>query len=172
MGHCEIDLHGLTWKESLARFIEAYNGAFDCTGKPSGVQVRVIHGYGSTGEGGVLRKRIRSFCQRFEDHLEVTAGEEIDGNRGCTVVNPIRRLPDMHEMLAEQIRVYCKRPRSRSKVLGRFRRHGQPNIMLAVRLLEKQGCLRRRASTREDWQCTKPVSLGTALSWTCHPDTG
>ena len=91
---------------------------FDCTGKPSGVQVRVIHGYGSTGEGGVLRKRIRSFCQRLEDHLEVTAGEEIDGNRGCTVVNPIRRLPDMHEMLAEQIRVYCKRPRSRSKVLG------------------------------------------------------
>ena len=144
MGYREIDLHGLTWKESLTRFIEAYNGAFDSAGKSSGVQVRVIHGYGSTGEGGVLRKRLRSFCQRFEDYLEVTTGEEIDGNRGCTVVSPIRRLPDMHDMLAEQIRDYCKRPRSRSKVMGRFRRHGQPHVTQAVRSLEKQGRLRRR----------------------------
>ena len=143
MGHYEIDLHGLTWQESLTMFIEAYNDAFDSAVKPSDVQVRVVHGYGSSGEGGVLRKRLRSFCQRFEDYLEVTTGEEIDGNRGCTIVSPRRRLPDMHDMLAENIRAYCKRPRSCSKVLGRFRRYGHPHIMQTIRSLEKQGRLRR-----------------------------
>ena len=143
MGHYEIDLHGLTWKESLRTFIEAYNDAFDNAGEPIGVQVRIIHGYGSTGEGGVLRSRLRSFCRRFGDYLEVTAGEEIDGNRGCTVVSPMRRLPDVQDLLAEQIQDYCKRPRSRSKVFGRFRRYGQPHVLQAIRSLEKQGRLRR-----------------------------
>ena len=143
MEHYEIDLHGLTWEESFTRFIEAYNDAFDSAGKPSGVQVRVVHGYGSTGEGGVLRKRLRGFCQRFEDYLEVTTGEEIDGNRGCTVVSPIRRLPDMDVMLAEHIWNYCKGARSQSKIAGRFRRYGQPHVMQTIRSLEKQGRLRR-----------------------------
>ena len=35
MGYYEIDLHGLTWQESLARFMEAYKDAkFDGDGKP------------------------------------------------------------------------------------------------------------------------------------------
>ncbi len=143
MGHYEIDLHGLTWQESLTRFMEVYNDAFDSTGKPSGIKVRVVHGYGSTGEGGVLRKRFRGFCQRFEDYLEVTTGEEIDGNRGYTVVSPIRCLPSMHDMLAEHILNYCKRARSPSKISGKFRRYGQPHIMQAIRSLEKEGRLRR-----------------------------
>lgn len=143
MGHYEIDLHGLTWKESLRTFIEAYNDAFDSAGNPTGVQVRVIHGYGSTGEGGVLRSRLRSFCRRFGDHLEVTTGEEIDGNRGCTIVRPMRRLPDMHDILAEHVLDYCNRARARSKVLGRFRRYGNPQVIKAIRSLEKQGRLSR-----------------------------
>ena len=143
MEYYEIDLHGLTWQESLTRFMEAYNDAFDSAGKPSGVKVRVVHGYGSTGEGGVLRKRLRGFCQRFEDYLEVTTGEEIDGNRGYTVVSPIRRLPNTHDMLAEHILDYCERARSRSKISGRFRRYGQPHVMQAIRSLEKEGRLKR-----------------------------
>ena len=145
MGYCEIDLHGLTWQESLRSFIEVYNDAFDGTGRPTGVRIRVVHGYGSTGEGGVLRSRLSSFCLRFQDYLEVTAGEEIDGNRGCTVVTPLKRLPDMHDMLAENVWDYCKRGRSRSKVLGRFRRYGHPQVMHAITSLEGQGRLRRRS---------------------------
>ena len=144
MQYYEIDLHGLTWQESLEGFIAAYNGTFDSTGNPTGAQIRVVHGYGSTGEGGVLRSRLRGFCRRFEDYLEVKTGEEIDGNQGCTVVSPVKRLPDMHDMLAENIWDYCRRARSRSKVVGRFRRYGQPRIMQVMKSLEKQGRLNRR----------------------------
>ena len=140
----EIDLHGLTWEESLEEFVEAYNGVFDSAGNPTGAQIKVVHGYGSTGEGGVLRSRLRGFCRRFEDYLEVTTGEEIDGNQGWTVITPDKRLPDMHDMLAENIWDYCRRARSRSKVAGRFRRYGQPRVIQAMKLLEKQGRLNRR----------------------------
>ena len=143
MGYFNIDLHGLTWEDSLRTLMEEYEDAFDSVGNPTGVQLRIVHGYGSTGEGGVIRKRLRGFCGRFEDYLEFTPGEKIDGNRGCTIVIPKKRLPDKCEMLAEEIWNYCKRARPRSKVMGRFRRFRQPHIMQAIRSLEKQGRLRR-----------------------------
>ena len=143
MGYLEIDLHGLPSKDALRTFMDAYAEALDGVGNPTGVQLRVVHGYGSTGEGGVIRSRLRGFCRRFEDYLEFTAGEEIDGNRGCTIVSPKKRLPDTHEMLAEDTWDYCKQARSRSKVMGKFRRYGQPLIMQAIRSLEKQGRMKR-----------------------------
>ena len=140
----EIDLHGLTWRESLKEFISVYNEAVSKAGESSGVDITVIHGYGSTGEGGVLRNRLRGFLSRFDNCLEFTPGEEIDGNQGCTIVKPVSHLPDVNDLLAEQIFDYCERQRSRSKVMGRFRRHGQPKVMQALRALEKQGRLERR----------------------------
>ena len=45
-------------------------------------------------------------------------------------------------MLAEQVWDYCQIPKSRGKIMGRFRRHGQPKIKQAIRSLEKQSRLR------------------------------
>ena len=125
-------------------FIGVYNEAVSSGEEPSGIEVTVIHGYGSTGEGGVLRDRLRGFLSRFGECLEFTPGEEIDGNQGCTIVKPASHLPDMNDLLAEQIFDYCERARSRSKAMGRFRRHGQPKVMEAIRSLEKQGRLEKR----------------------------
>ena len=144
MATYELDLHGHTWRESLKEFISVYNEAVSSHTEPSSIQIIVIHGYGSTGEGGVLRNRLRGFLSRFDDCLEFTPGEEIDGNQGCTIVKPVSRLPDVNDLLAEQIFDYCEQQRSRSKVMGRFRRHGQPKVMQAIRALEKQGRLERR----------------------------
>lgn len=58
-----IDLHGLTWTEAQAAFIEFYNGAVRQAGGKAG-SLNVVHGYGSTGTGGVLRTRLRGFLER------------------------------------------------------------------------------------------------------------
>ncbi len=143
MGTSEIDLHGRTWLEAQEEFIAFYNHVLEESDGASGVQLSVIHGYGSTGEGGILRKRLRGFLERFADHLEFVPGEELDGNSGHTVVAPLQRLPDRDGLLADEIWSYCERPRSKSKVIGKFRRNGAPKVIQAVRSLEKQGRLRR-----------------------------
>ena len=50
----------------------------------------VVHGYGSTGEGGVIRGRLRGFLERHNDCLEFRPGENVDGNQGHTIVIPQR----------------------------------------------------------------------------------
>ena len=139
----EIDVHGLKWSESLEEFISIYNGSLSEEDNLDSIEIRVIHGYGSTGAGGTLRKRIRGFLSRVSDYLEFTPGEDVDGNQGLTIVNPIQQLPAVNDLLGEQILEYCVRPKSSSKVIGRFRRHGQPSVMQAVRKLGKQGRLRK-----------------------------
>ena len=101
----------------------------------------MIHGYGSTGPGGVLRDRLRAFCSRFPEHLGFTPGEAIDGNRGVTLVRVLRKPPDETERLAEEIHRYCSRPRTMRQVDKRFRHHGTPCVNAAMQLLKKQGRL-------------------------------
>ena len=77
----------------------------------------------------------------------------MDGNQGHTLVVPKTPLPGMDAMLAEQVWDYCQKPKARGKIMGRFRRHGQPKIKQAIRSLEKQDRLRtvkgRRVTTYE-----------------------
>ena len=143
MGTLEIDLHGRTWLEAQEEFISFYNQVLEESSDSNGAQLSVIHGYGSTGEGGILRKRLHGFLERFADRLEFVAGEDLDGNPGHTVVAPVQLLPDKVGLLADEIWSYCERPRSKSKVIGKFRRNGTPKVIQAIRSLEKQGRLRR-----------------------------
>ena len=136
-----VDLHGKTWSEGLADFIDRYNRILP-VGKAASETLDVVHGYGSGGTGGAMRVRIRAFLERHSRHLEYTPGEEVDGNPGHTLVLPALPLPEMGDLLAEQIWEYCATPRVQSKITGRFRRHGDPKVMQAVRALEKQGRLR------------------------------
>ena len=141
MASREIDLHGRTWAEAVEVFIDFYNNALRSPGG-SGVRLTVVHGYGSSGVGGVLRTRFRAFLQRHEGRLEFTPGERADGNPGQTIVTPRKPLPVTEELLAEQVWEYCERPKTISKITGKFRRHGQPRVAEAVRLLEGQRRLR------------------------------
>ncbi len=134
-----MDLHGQTWPEALADFIDAYNRAAAAGGSAA---LDVVHGYGSTGAGGILRKRLRAFLSKHDGYLEYQPGEDVDGNAGHTLVRPIRRLPDTGGLLAEQIWEYCETPRTVSKINGRFFRRGDPQVQQAIRALVKQGRLR------------------------------
>ena len=126
-----VDLHGMTWSEALNAFIEFYNSA---VAGGSAARLEVIHGYGSTGEGGVLRKRLHGFLESHAQSLEV----HTDSNPGHTFVTPKTALPDTVDMLCEDILAYCDTPRPQSKIIGKFRRSGQPEVLGAIRTLESQ----------------------------------
>jgi hypothetical protein len=137
----KIDLHGLTWTEALPTFIEFYNDEVQKMGRGGG-SLDVVHGYGSTGPGGVLRTRLRAFFQRHEEHLEFRPGESIDDNQGHTVVVPMLSLPSTGDALEEQVWAYCERAKGRSKIIGKFRRQGEPAVIQAIKALESQKRLR------------------------------
>lgn len=86
----EIDLHGLTVADALARFASHYNERVRAgeTGP-----IRVVHGYGSSGRGGDLRAAVREFLIRNGTRLEFTPGEKFFNNPGVTVVYPKHPLP-------------------------------------------------------------------------------
>ena len=112
-----LDLHGLTWAEAEASFIEFYNQTVCQAGKDA-VRLDVVHGYGSTGTGGVLSIRLRRFLGRNESHLDFQTGEKVDGNPGHTIVVPLKPLPSLREQLFQDIWDFCDRPRSQSKIIG------------------------------------------------------
>ena len=136
-----IDLHGKTWTEALAEFLDYYNRNATKAGDATPI-LDVVHGYGSTGSGGVLRGRLRAFLAKYPQCLEFKPGEDFDSNPGHTLVTPIRRLPDTGGLLAEHIWEYCDHPRTVSKIAGRFRRHGDSRVQQAIRTLQRQGRLR------------------------------
>lgn len=139
-----LDLHGQTWREALPDFIAFYNEAIEQAAGGPVSALDIIHGYGSTGNGGALRTRLRHFlvAHAAQGRLEFTPGENIDANPGHTVVTPMQPLPAAHEMLVEEIWAYCARPRALSKISGKFRRHGEPAVRAAIDTLVRQRRLR------------------------------
>ena len=132
-----LDLHGLTWAEAEASFIEFYNQVLREVGKDS-VRLDIVHGYGSSGIGGVLVTRLRRFLARYASCLEFKAGERVDGNPGHTIVVPLKPLPSLRDQLSQDIWDFCDRPRSKSKIIGKFRRHGEMVVLSTIKTLEKQ----------------------------------
>ena len=135
----ELDLHGYTQVEAIEALVRFYNARVR---KGDRRRFDVIHGYGSSGTGGTLRQRVRSFLSRFADCLCFEPGENYSpANPGKTMVIPLRELPDTLDMLAEEILEYCATARTMSKISGKFRRHGDVKIQASMRTLEKQGAI-------------------------------
>ena len=134
-----LDLHGYTWSEALLAYIEFHNHAVNSVGGTTIGRREIIHGYGSTGEGGVILRRLRAYLERHSDQVLVA----YDSNLGHTYVTPIAALPEIGNMLQEEILEYCDGPRSQSKITGKFRRHGDRVVMAAIRALEREGKLKK-----------------------------
>ena len=144
LDNLDLDVHGKTWAEALAEFVDAYNRAV----QPGGHTCRtltVIHGYGSTGSGGVLRTRFRKFFENHRERLEFTPGERVGTNPGYTLVTPKHPLPDGDAALCELVWDYCQQPKTLSKIVGQFRRYGNPRVQGAIRSLETQRRLLKMA---------------------------
>ena len=132
-----LDLHGLTWAEAESSFIEFYNQTLSQAGNAA-VRLDIVHGYGSTGIGGVLVTRLRKFLERYASCLEFQPGEKVDLNPGHTIVVPLKPLPSLQDQLSQEIWNFCDRPRSQSKIIGKFRRHGEMTVLSTIKTLEKQ----------------------------------
>ena len=133
----ELDLHGMSVDEALSAFRTAYSRslAWGCR------SLRVIHGYGASGEGGAIKKRIRGLLERHPDLVRYTPGESY-GNPGESVVYPLRALPDAERDLRGDILRYCLSPKSREKIVGRFRRFKDPEIRRLLQELQGEGLLK------------------------------
>ena len=150
MPSCTLDLHGKTWAEALTEFRDFYNAA--ARNHPAGgVQLEVVHGYGSTGQGGRLLTSLRSYLERQAQAglLSYRAGESVDGNPGHTWITTLKPLPAAGDDLADGIWEFCARPQSHRKVMNRFRRHGDPQVQQAIRELQGQKRLQAVTVGRE-----------------------
>ena len=137
----QLDLHGMTQREAIEKFVREANAALERAGMP--VKMRVVHGYGSTGEGGAIRQRLRGFCDSHSDRATYIRGEEAERNPGLTIVTLSCALPDARERLGDAIVAYCARPKAMDRIAGRFRREGGSAVADAVRDLAKRGRLRK-----------------------------
>ena len=66
----------------------------------------------------------------------------MDGNPRHTIVVPLKPIPSLGDQLSQDIWDFCDRPRSQSKIVGKFRRNGETAILSAIKTLEKQKRLR------------------------------
>jgi hypothetical protein len=136
----EIDLHGLKLADALHLFVETFNSVAS-SGKPE--PVKVIHGYGSSGTGGEIRRRVRDLLKRNPHSGSFVTGEEMENNPGFTVVYPRHRLPEGSERLWDSIIEFCLEPRTQEEIVRRFiRRSPEPEIMKALHELLRRGRIR------------------------------
>ena len=130
--YIELDFHNMDSGQAIDDFISAYNSL--C---PGGT-IKLIHGYGSTGSGGIIRNLIRTFLKEHSDCLVYECE-----NEGCTLVYPKIPLSVIPENIAEQILEYCDPfAKAKDKILGKFRRYGDPKVEKVLDLLVKQKMLR------------------------------
>jgi DNA-nicking Smr family endonuclease len=86
----ELDLHGYTVAEATEQFVQHYNTRMD---KNKLGCWKIIHGYGSSGQGGAIRAKLRAFMDEHLDKLRYETGDAY-GDPGWTWVYPKTRLPD------------------------------------------------------------------------------
>ena len=130
----DLDLHGFTVAEAIEQFVLHYNtrvdnNQFGCW--------KIIHGYGSTGAGGIIRVKLRAFLDEHLDKLRYEIGDSY-GDPGWTWVYPKVHLPDQRERMAASILSFCSEPKTEEKILMEFIRMGEAHVKQAVRSLAKQ----------------------------------
>jgi Smr domain len=136
----ELDVHGLTVDEALKAFVEFYNRLVQSRSREP---VRVVHGWGSSGEGGKIRLKLRQLLADLTPNLDWKPGEDIEGNLGVTIVYPSKVIDVLENQLAAAILEFCSTPRTESKISGQFRKYEPRKIKEAIRLLVRRGQMKQ-----------------------------
>jgi DNA-nicking Smr family endonuclease len=84
----ELDLHGLTRVEAYCEMAETNNRLVE-SGQRG--KLKIIHGYGSNGEGGTLREAVRRWLEALD--ADFVAGEFAGGNPGVTLLRLEKLFP-------------------------------------------------------------------------------
>ena len=96
----EIDLHDKTTNEAIEFFIEKYNQAIKNSYKDS---IYVIHGYGSSGKGGKIKRVFHNYLKENSNLLKY----EFDSNPGAVIIYPKKALPTKLTTLEKDILNFC-----------------------------------------------------------------
>jgi Smr domain len=140
-----LDLHGFGASEALAQFVEFYNG---CVRSGYRGAIEVIHGYGSTGAGGVIQKELRKFLSANSGCLEMLILGESVGNPGLTKVFPMKLLPARGagsgpNAVRNAILKFCEAPKAEERIFTKLRgRFGDRMLREELDRLHKDGLLR------------------------------
>jgi hypothetical protein len=143
-----IDLHHHTVPEAIGEFARFCN---DCVRSNYRGRVEVIHGYGSTGAGGAIRKKLRAYLAAHAECFgSVLPGDSL-GNPGVTIVYPKKLLPTSPQGVTaapllnaaqEAIRKYCATPRAKERILIKLRgRFGDRVLSAEIRNMLNNGAL-------------------------------
>jgi hypothetical protein len=135
----ELDVHGLTVNEALKVFVEFYNRHVRSSSRQP---VRVIHGWGSSGEGGKIRPKLRQLLAEAGPNLEWKPGEDLEGNPGVTIVYPRKIIHPRENELEAAMLEFCSIPRTESKIAGQFRKYEPREIKQVIRSLVRRGEMR------------------------------
>ena len=136
----KIDLHHHTVTQALELFVRFYNSQLSRGDRST---IEVVHGYGSTGEGGEIRKRLRLMLERNKHKLSYEFGDHKTGNPGVTFVKPFQALPTASDALQAEILAYCVTGRAERKIIGEFRNYGQKKVKTILKQMVKNGTLRK-----------------------------
>jgi len=128
-----LDLHELKADDAIKYFLNEYESY-----QKTREAFRLVHGYGSSGEGGKIMRRIRKILQDNSDKLKYTFGEDIDGNPGYTIVYPNKMIAQFTDLLTQEILDFCEVSKVQGKILSKFRKHGDSNIIRTLKNLEKR----------------------------------
>lgn len=110
----EIDLHDKSVNEAIRYFIEKYNEILSNGFKE---QINVIHGYGSTGVGGKIKKRFKEVSEVYKAHFKTIPGSNI----GITIIKPLKMIPDENFLLQKSLLEFCSSsPKNLSKINNNF----------------------------------------------------
>jgi hypothetical protein len=131
-----IDLHDTKLEDAIPFFITKYN-EFYLNGFKG--EIEVIHGYGSSGIGGVIKKRFKSFSEAYNTYFNA----RYTNNLGVTFITPKKLIPKENFLLENEILIFCSNsPKSMNKIKNNFlKKYKQEDIKKSVLSLLKKNLL-------------------------------
>jgi hypothetical protein len=132
----EIDLHDKNVNEAINYFITKYN---EILSKGFKGKITVIHGYGSSGIGGKIKKRFKEFSEAYTMYFKVS----YNNNIGITIVKPLKPLPNFDFLFENELLEFCSEtPKSITKIKNQFfLNHNNSEIKKTINNLIKKGIL-------------------------------
>ncbi len=139
----ELDLHGMRATEALAALVSRYNRLV-ASGQR---RLLVVHGYGSSGVGGDLRRRVRNFLRSAKVEF-ITQKDNSLYNKGQTLVVVGKSVLFEGCELEEKILDYCRVAKTKEKIFSKFHKKGQGAIRQAFVSLQRKGLLKEKQKGR------------------------
>lgn len=144
-----IDLHGLSVDAAIRTLIDRCNHLF--SGGYRG-KITVVHGYGSGGQGGAIKGRLKGFLAKHPEYFDAPSWE--GGNPGATIIRQLRLLPaEQAGGIRQQIIEFLQTAKTEAKILAKFHARPASEVKALIRELRGKGFIREVSKNgQKAWQ--------------------